>query len=110
MDTPRTAPAVTFTVQPPSVAQINVTPADGEKVACVAHEYEPAAKVTVAPSLAELRTVCTSEIDAPEGQDHVRPLPVHAARAVEISKNHARKLAKKRLIRRPKSEVPADRA
>ena len=50
---PRTVP-LTATVQAPGDEQISVAPFDMEKFALPDHEYEPAANVSVAPSVALL--------------------------------------------------------
>jgi hypothetical protein len=58
---------------------MSVAPFEFENFTQLERLNDPAAKVIVAPSLALLIAVCTSEEDAPAGHDHVWPLPLHDA-------------------------------
>jgi len=63
-----------------TLAHMKVIPFESEGVIVEPPQlYEPAAKVTVAPSLALLTTLLTSETEAPAGHDQLVPLPVQAA-------------------------------
>jgi len=87
-------------LHPPTTAQMRVTPLEVESaIVPDAHEYDPAAKVIVAPSLALLTAACTSAIDDPAVQDHVVPLPVHVpCAAAEVNKKSAAKMRTRVII------------
>jgi hypothetical protein len=71
------------TTQPPTVAQISVTPLLLGKFIVPFHVYDPDAKVMVAPSEAEAIALLTSETALPAAQLHDLPEPVQAAAALD---------------------------
>jgi hypothetical protein len=71
-------PPVNETLHAPSVAQMSVTPSMSLSDMLL-HEYEPAAKVIVAPSLALFNALWTCCDVLPAAQVQAVPEPEHAA-------------------------------